>query len=163
MSATSDPAAASPAYTERLAAPASYWVIGLVVGVSTATAVGFYLGPWVAVGAGIAVAGLLAFGLLWIGHVRLVVDERGLSVGPALLEWRYQGEAEVLEAAATRDRLGVGADARAFVVARPYVRTAVRVPVLDAADPHPYWLVSSRTPQRLAAALPAGRARAGVR
>jgi hypothetical protein len=159
MTATSDSAAAgAPAYEERLAAPASYWVIGLLVGVSTATAVGFYLGPWVAVAAGIAVAGGLTFALLALGHVRIVVDDRGLSVGPALLEWPYQGESIALEPAATRERLGPGADARAFVMARPYVRSAVLVPVVDAADPHPYWLISSRNPRRLAAALMAGRA-----
>lgn len=164
MTATSDRAATvAPVYSERLAAPASYWVIGLLVGVSTATAMGFYLGPWVAVAAGIAVAGLLAFGLLFVGHVGIVVDDRGLSVGPALLEWPYQGEGAALDPEATRQRLGVGADARAFVVARPYIRTAVLVPVADAADPHPYWLVSSRNPQRLAAALAAGRAARGAR
>nr|NLI51269.1 DUF3093 domain-containing protein [Propionibacterium sp.] len=162
MTATSDPAAAGgPVYEERLTAPASYWVIGLVVGVSTATAVGFYLGPWVAVAAGIAVAGGLVFALLALGHVRIVVDDRGLAVGAALLEWPYQGEAVALDPAAARDRLGAGADARAFVVARPYLPSAVLVPVVDAADPHPYWLVSSRNPRRLAAALAAGRA-AGV-
>lgn len=118
---------------------------------------GFYLGPWVAVGAGLAVAGLLSFALLSLGHVRIVVDGQGLWVGPSLLEWAYQGEATVLDAAATRERQGVLADARAFVVARPYVRTAVEIPVLDAADPHPYWLIPTRNPQRLAAALSHGR------
>ena len=45
-------------YSERLTAPLSYWVIGFVVGVSTVTAVGFYLGPLVAVFAGlVATAG----------------------------------------------------------------------------------------------------------
>jgi hypothetical protein len=33
----------------------------------------------------------------------------------------------------------------------------VRVEVSDAADPVPYWLVSTRRPQRLAAALQAAR------
>ncbi len=163
MSATPDRAVAAPTYSERLAAPASYWAIGLIVGVSSATAIGFAVGPWVAVAAGILVVGLLAFALLSFGQVRIVVDERGLWVGPSLLEWEFQGGSVALDAADTRHRLGAGADARAFVVARPYVRTAVEVPVVDAADPHPYWLVSSRRPQRLASALAAGADRAGGR
>lgn len=156
-----DPAKATtvgPRYSERLAAPVAWWLIGLVVGVSSATAMGFYLGPWVAVGAGVAVAGLLTFALLWIGQPRIVVDERGLSVGASTLEWRYQGAATPLDQARARARLGVDADTRGFVVARPYVKTAVEIEVADAADPHPYWLVSTRNPQRLAAALAAGRA-----
>ena len=47
----------------------------------------------------------------------------------------------------------VEADARAFLLLRPYVKTAVRVDLEDPADPTPYWLLSSRRPEALAAAL----------
>ena len=50
---------------------------------------------------------------------------------------------------------GVDADARAFLYTRPYLKRSVRLPVLDPADRTPYWLVSTRHPQRLAAALSA--------
>ena len=36
---------------------------------------------------------------------------------------------------------------------RPYLSRAVRIGIDDPADPTPYWLVSSRRPDRLAAAL----------
>ncbi len=49
--------------------------------------------------------------------------------------------------------MGPGADARAFLVIRPYLKRAVRVPVTDPADPTPYWLVGSRHPDALAEAL----------
>ena len=39
---------------------------------------------------------------------------------------------------------------------RPYVRRGVLVRVTDPDDPTPYWLVSSRHPRTLAAALAAG-------
>ncbi len=45
------------------------------------------------------------------------------------------------------------ADPRAFMLLRSYVPTAVRVPVTDPQDPTPYVYVSTRAPERLAAAL----------
>ena len=41
------------------------------------------------------------------------------------------------------------------------MKPVVRVPVEDPADPAPYWLVSSRRPDQLAAALRAGLSRPG--
>jgi hypothetical protein len=52
----------------------------------------------------------------------------------------------------TRRRAGVEADARAHLVLRPYVKTAVEITLNDQDDPVPYWLVSSRRPQQLATA-----------
>ena len=48
---------------------------------------------------------------------------------------------------------GPKADARAYLVLRGWIRTAVRVEVADPADPAPYWYVSTRRPEELAAAL----------
>ena len=58
-----------------------------------------------------------------------------------------------LDAAASHRVAGVDADARAYLLLRPYVKRSVQVPVQDPADPAPYWLVSTRRPDRLAAAL----------
>ncbi len=150
--------AASPRYAERLGCPPSWWAIALLVGLSFVSAVGFYLGPtFAAASAAVTVFGVVAV-LGRLGAVRVVVDERGPSVGPSLLHWPYIGPARGLDAPDTRERLGVGADARAFVVTRPYLDRAVEVEVRDAADPHPYWLISTRHPSRLAAALDQGRA-----
>jgi Protein of unknown function (DUF3093) len=38
-------------------------------------------------------------------------------------------------------------------VMRPYLKRAVRVTVRDDRDPAPYWLLSSRDPEHLAAAI----------
>ena len=45
------------------------------------------------------------------------------------------------------------ADARAYLLLRPYRKKAVKVSLSDPADPTPYWLVSTRRPDALAAAL----------
>ena len=82
----------APLYSERLAAPPSYWAIALFFGLSFVTAVGVYLGPEGALAAALVTAGLIAGVLAWIGGARIAVDDRGLTVGAALLEWPYLGD-----------------------------------------------------------------------
>lgn len=140
-------------YRERLHAPISWWVIGLFFAVSFATAVGFAVGPWVSLAAGGLAVALVAGGLLWFGGKLIVVDDAGLRVGESLLEPEYLGPATAHSASQTRDRLGPGADRRALLVLRGYIPTSVEVAIADPADPHPYWLISTRHPDELAAAL----------
>jgi len=140
-------------YHERLTVPAAWWGIGMFFAVSFATAVGFWVGPAFSLLAGGASAVLVAVALTWYGSVRIVVDERGLAAGNSLLEWDWLGEVTVHDATATRNRLGRDADRRAHLVMRGYVRTSIEVQVADPADPHPYWLVSTRHPRELAAAI----------
>ena len=49
--------------------------------------------------------------------------------------------AEPLDAEATRRVAGRDADARAYLLLRPYLKRAVRVTVARPGDPTPYWLV----------------------
>ena len=144
-------------YRERLTVPAAWWGIGLFFAVSFATAVGFWVGPSVSLVAGLASAGLVVAALGWYGRILVVVDERGLAAGDSLLEWEWLGNVVVHDATATRNRLGRDADRRAHLVVRGYIRTSVEVEVVDPADPHPHWLVSSRRPRELAAAITAQR------
>jgi hypothetical protein len=58
---------------------------------------------------------------------------------------------------ATAER-GVRLDARAYLLIRGWIPGVVRVDLDDPSDPTPYWLVSTRRPRRLVAAL---QARAG--
>lgn len=121
--------------------------------VSFATAVGLAVGPWISLTAGLLSAALVAGGLLWFGGLRIAVDEQGLQAGRFRLEPQYLGDVVAHDADRTRRRLGPEADRRALLVVRGYVATSVEVGVADPADPHPYWLVSSRRPEALAAAL----------
>ena len=52
---------------------------------------------------------------------------------------------------------GVRLDARAYLLIRGWIPGLVRVELDDPDDPTPYWLVSTRHPVRLAAALSRGR------
>ena len=87
----------------------------------------------------------------------VVVDETGVHAGTAVLEWPWVGEVVVHDRAATRRRLGPAADPAAWLLVRGYVPASVEVAVADAADPHPYWLVSSRRAAQLAAVIEESR------
>lgn len=144
-------------YRERLWVPASWWGIGLFFAVSFTTAVGFAVSPLVSGLAGLVTIAGVAGALLWYGSVPVRVDQDGFTADGSVLEWEWVGQVEPLDAAATRRLLGPDADRSAHLVTRGYIATAVRVTVADPADPHPYWLVSTRHPRELAAALAAAR------
>jgi hypothetical protein len=58
----------------------------------------------------------------------------------------YSGEEAVLQR-------GQRLDARAWLLMRGWIKNVVKVPILDAEDPTPYWLLSTRRPAELARIL----------
>jgi hypothetical protein len=91
--------------------------------------------------------------LVVVSRIKLGVDDTELRVDDAHIERRFLLAAEVLEGEAKRRALGPELDPVAFVVHRPWVKGAVRIYLDDADDPTPYWILSSRRPQALLAAL----------
>ena len=97
--------------------------------------------------------GLLSLFLRSYGGAQVVVGEGWFHAGRAQIETRFVGAADALDADETRRVAGRDADARAYLLLRPYLKRAVRVQIIDPADPTPYWLVSSRHADALAGAL----------
>jgi hypothetical protein len=145
-------------YGERLTVPIAWWVLSGLFALSLLLAFGLYLGP--AWGVGSALVCMLALGAIFAAAgVKISITPDRLWVGRANIELRYVGEPVALDAAGARQRRGPQADARAFLALRPYIATAVEVPVTDVDDPAPYWLVATRRPRALAEALSAALAR----
>lgn len=101
--------------------------------------------------------GVAAFLLIFTGGVRIAVVDRALIAGRATLPLRYAGEVRVLDRPAMRRLIGPDADPAAWMVTRSWVGSGVAVVVDDPADDTPYWLLSSRSPEALAAAISAAR------
>ncbi|MEO8106908.1 MAG: DUF3093 domain-containing protein [Actinomycetes bacterium] len=146
------PPTADPRYRERLGAPAWFWVVAAFWALTLALAYGSAINTSVGVGVGLAAFALASLGLLRVSAT-VVVDDRGLTAGPAHLPWDAIGVVESLDTAAAKVRRGPGADPRAYLMMRGWVSTAVSVGVKDIHDPTPYWFISTRFPDRLAAAL----------
>ncbi|WP_375425358.1 DUF3093 domain-containing protein [uncultured Friedmanniella sp.] len=139
-------------FRERLTVPVAWWVLAALFAVSLLAAIGFYLGPAWGIGVGVLSMGVAAL-VFTTTAVVVAVDDTELRVGRAVIERSYLASVEVLDRAATDRRAGVEADARAHLVLKPYVATSVAIVLDDPDDPVPYWLVSTRHPARLAAAL----------
>ena len=107
-----------------------------------------------------AIAGLLAVGLaalviavLFATAPSIVVSDGELRAGDARIPARFLGDVEHLDAARLRDAMRTDADVRAYVVHLPWAPGAVKVSLSDPRDPTPYWLITSRHPEELAAAV----------
>jgi hypothetical protein len=140
-------------YSERLRVPLRWWVQATMFLATLWIAFIVSMPEWIAwTGAGVLLAAV--YGLFaWIGSSRIEVRDGVLHVGPAHIELAHLGPVEALDKEATRRVHGPEADARAFLHTRPYISRAVRITIEDPADPTPYWLVSTRHPRTLAAAL----------
>ncbi|WP_238161347.1 DUF3093 domain-containing protein [Kribbella antibiotica] len=140
-------------YRERLSVPVSWWIISAAAIVTlfgiTAIPVGLLAG--VIVGA-VALLVLLVL-LLRYGAARVEVDAEHLHAGRAVIERAHLGAAEALTGEAARNAFGRDCDPKAFLLLRSYAPGAVRVAITDPTDPAPYWVLATRHPERLAAAL----------
>jgi DUF3093 family protein len=140
-------------YRERLRVPLSWWLLTMIVIVilGAELAAGF---GWLQTTAVFAVlaGGCAAMFISW-GRAVVEVTGGGLRAGTARLPLAAAGQVSVLDQAQTRAMRGPRADPAAFLLIRPYLRRAVYVEVTDPAMGTPYWLVATRHPGELAAAI----------
>lgn len=140
-------------YGERLTVPLRWWVQGtmLVASLWLATVVALpEVAAWIISAVALALMTALLVGY---GSARITVGGGELAAGRARIAAVHLGEALPLDADATRRLAGPEADARAYLLLRPYLKRAVRVEITDPDDPTPYWLLATRRPDDLAAAL----------
>ncbi|MFF8652000.1 DUF3093 domain-containing protein [Streptomyces griseoluteus] len=144
-------------YEERLTAPRSWWLISVLVGLSFALIL-LPFGTLPLLGGlvgGTAVAAVMASAY---GSPRIRVVGGALIAGDARIPVSALGAAEVLDAEEARAWRTYKADVRAFLLLRAYIPTALRVEVTDPEDPTPYLYLSTREPEKLAAAIAGAKA-----
>ncbi|CAN5282469.1 DUF3093 domain-containing protein [soil metagenome] len=141
------------AYRERLHVPLRWWVQGTMLIATLWLALVVAIPGLIAWGVTAGFLALLAACFASYGGTEVSVVDGELRVGRAHIEARHLGVVAALDAEQARRTAGVEADARAYLVLRPYLDRAVRVGIDDPADPAPYWLISTRHPDALAAAI----------
>ena len=147
------PSSTPATYSERLHVPLRWWVQATMLLASLWLACVVAMPLWAAWSA-TGVLLVITFGLLaWVGSARVAVRDGVLYAGTAHISLNLLGTAEPLDPEETRRVHGVDADARAFLLTRPYLKRSVKITVQDPADRTPYWLVSTRHPRELADAL----------
>ncbi len=116
---------------------------------------------WVAVVTyGFCLGVTAAFLLNW-GRATIEVTGTELIAAGSRLPLGATGEVRPLNEAQTTALRGPHADPRAHLLIRPYLRQAVYVEVTSDASQVPYWLLATRHPGELAAAIERSRVPAG--
>ena len=151
------PAKAEPQavlYEERLSAAWWMWLLVLFAGLVGLIALA-PINMWVGAAVGAVVAGGTAVALI-VSSTGIVITGESLQVGRARIERRFVGEAEAFRGSAVQRVRGPELDARAYMNFRVSVGPVVRIQITDPVDPTPYWLTSTRHPERIVEVLSAG-------
>ncbi len=139
-------------HRESLLPTAWIWLVVLLVAASLGLVFLRPLGTTVALATALAAMAGAAIGLL-LTSARIEVADGELRAGHARIPLELLGRVAVVTPERMRALRGPEADARAYLCQRSWLPGGVVVEVTDPDDPTPYWLLSSRNPQRLAAAL----------
>jgi len=148
-------------YRERLGAPATWWLVaaGFVLLFGTTLLAGLSITTGVAAYA--ALAALCTTTLLVWGHATIEVTDAELHAGSQRIPLERIGLVTALNAAQARELRGPRADPAAYLLIRPYLTEAVYVEVAGKPTGRPYWLVGTRHPAELAAAIERARLHGG--
>ncbi|BDZ63127.1 membrane protein [Agromyces mangrovi Wang et al. 2018] len=144
-----------PVYRERLL-PTPWMVLVSLLLIPASILI---LAP-VSLPAGIATGIVLYLGVqaaFLVASPLIEVTETELHAGKASIPLALTGEATAHEGADATAERGVRLDARAWLLIRGWVPHVVKVPIVDDADPTPYWIVSTRRPTEMAAAINGSR------
>jgi hypothetical protein len=104
-----------------------------------------------------AIVAVLLYGaivvVLLLTTATIEVSGSEFRAGRARMPRSVIARARAFEGAEATAERGVRLDARAWLLLRGWIPGVVRVELDDPADPTPYWLVSTRHPEELEAAL----------
>jgi hypothetical protein len=149
-------------YRERLGVPASWWLAGAgcVFTFGTLTWAGFTVAIGIDVYLGLGV--LVALGLFIWGAVVIEVTPDELVVGSHRLAIGQISETSALDPVQTTALRGPRADPAAFMLIRPFLPESVYVAIAERPADQPYWLIGTKHPTDLAAAIQTARSRSGL-
>lgn len=143
----------APSHRERLVPP--WWMFAVLLLIVPAALLVFLpvsivTGMIVAIGLYTAIA--LA---LWLGAPSIELRDGQLRAGRARISVHELGTADALLGSEAKVALRSGWDPSDHHVVSPWTAALVRVPVIDEEDPTPAWVMSTRRPERLVAAIEA--------
>ncbi|HEY2265591.1 MAG TPA: DUF3093 domain-containing protein [Streptosporangiaceae bacterium] len=148
-------------YRERLRVPLAWWLLAmpsaLILG---ATLYAGLTGPWPVIIIAILVVGCAAL-LITMGLGTLEVRDGTLRAGNDVLPLTAVSEVVLLDEKQTTRLRGPMADPAARLYSRPYLKESVYLVVAPPSPAGPYWLIGTRHPAELAAAVERCRVQAG--
>jgi hypothetical protein len=151
------PPQATLPYRERLLVPVSYWLLAvpvvLTLGAEAYFVAGGFIPPLVI---GIIAVIVASFLINW-SSATIEVTGAVLRAGRDTLALSAAGEVISLDEKQAMALRGPRADPSAHILLRPYLKRAVYIGLADPGEGVPYWLVATRHPDELAAAIESAR------
>lgn len=148
-------------YREQLRVPASWWLLAVPVILILGSEVWAGLSLVVAVSVYALLTVVIAGFLLSWGAATIEVTDGKLRAGRDTLPLDSVGDVVALDEEQATLVRGPRADPAAHLMLRPYLKRAVYIAVADPASEVPYWLVGTRRPAELAAAIERSRETVG--
>jgi Protein of unknown function (DUF3093) len=145
----STPGPTAATYSEPLRTPWWWYLVAAFVASLLAAefhVAGLRLTDWIPFGTMIPLSLIMVW---WLGHSRLEISDDELRIRGAHLPLRYVSGAVALDAATLRRVVGREGDPASFISIRPWIGPGVQLWLDDPDDPAPYWVVSTRRPQRV--------------
>jgi hypothetical protein len=148
-------------YRERLLVPVSYWLLTVPVVVTLGAEAYFFVDGWIPP----LVIGLFAlivviFLVHWSGAT-IEVTGNVLRADKDTLALSEADRVLALDERQAAQLRGPKADPAAHLLLRPYLKRAVYIGLANPGEGTPYWLVATRHPEQLAAAVQHGMEAAG--
>jgi hypothetical protein len=145
-----------PVYRERLR-PAPWVFVATALVIPASLLVFLAIEPVAGVFVAIGLYGAIV-ALLLATTPSVEVADGELRAGRARIPLALVGAATAHRGAEATAERGVRLDARAWLLIRGWIDPVARIELVDPDDPTPYWLVSTRRPDELVAAIDAARA-----
>jgi len=139
-------------FREKLTPPLWGWVALTGFSLMLAISVSAVFGNFVAIIVFLILDVLFIFIAIRFSPV-IKVDDQYLYANKAKLPLKIISQATSLDARQTTKIRGVDADPKCFSATSPLINTAIRIDFEDVADPHTYWLLSTRKPEQLSKVL----------
>ncbi len=144
-------------YSERLSTP--WWWYVVAAGVACLLSAEFHIGglpltDWIPY---CTLVPLSLLAVWFLGRTSLEIRDDEVHVRGAHVPLKYVSGAVALDARTLRLVVGREGDPEAYVQIRPWVGPGVQLWLDDADDPTPYWVLSSRHPDRVVKAVNAAR------
>ena len=139
-------------FREVIAPP--IWLIAFIYFLFTSISISI----WAALGNNPALWSQIIFTIVLViitvrNRMVIEIDEKELRINRAHIELKYIGEVKVLDLDSMRLARGRDADPAAFLAIRFWTPRGVLVNINDDRDTTPYWLITSKRGDQLAAAL----------
>ncbi len=149
-------------YRERLLVPVSYWLLTVPVVVSLGAEAYFFVDGIIPPLVICLFAVIVGVFLVHWSAATIEVTGSVLRAGRATLALGEAGQVLALDERQAAQLRGPKGDPAAHLLLRPYLKRAVYIGLADPGEGVPYWLVATRHPEELAAAIGAGMGPGGL-